>query len=168
MKKLGFLGICATAVLTVMGCASTSVEDLGRFTIISSKNINFSKLSEMTRSPEKVATQSFNAKGIFIKDNTLSEGYVMENALDSALEQIPGAVALVDAKVQYFHMKKFGKEQWGYKFEGTALIDDSAIGKVDFDNKDIFFISSASGEKITFLTEKEFDMFCNGVEFLDM
>lgn len=85
MKKLGFLGICATAVLTVMGCASTSVEDLGRFTIISSKNVNFSKLSEMTRSPEKVATQSFNAKGIFIKDNTLSKGYVMENALDSAL-----------------------------------------------------------------------------------
>lgn len=168
MKKLGFLGICAAAVFSVMGCASTSVEDLGRFTIISSKNVNFSKLGEMTRSPEKVATQSFNAKGVFIKDNTLSDGYVLENALDNALEQIPGAVALVDAKVQYFHSKKLGKEQWGYKFEGTALIDDSAIGKADFDNKDIFFISDASGENITFLTEKEFDMFCSDVKFLDM
>ena len=168
MKKLEFLGICAAAVFAIAGCSSTSVEDLGRFTIISSKNVDISRLGEMAKSSEKVATKSFNARGIFIKDNTLSEGYVLENALDSALEQIPGAVALVDAKVQYFHSKKLGREQWGYKFEGTALIDGAKVGEAGLENGDVFFICDGSGEKITFLTEKEFNMFCSGFEFSEL
>lgn len=168
MKKLWFLGSCFAAILAVAGCSSTSVEDLGRFTIISSKNVDISRLGEFAKSSEKVATKSFNAKGIFIKDSKLSDGYVLENALDSALEQIPGAVALVDAKVQYFHSKKVGREQWGYKFEGTALIDNSLAEKTDFDNNDIFFICDDSGEKVTFLTEKEFNMFCSGFEFSEL
>ena len=49
--------------------------------------------------------------------------------MDSALEQIPGAVAMVDAKVEYFHSKSFGKEQWGFKMEGTALVDPALVGE---------------------------------------
>lgn len=167
MKKLFLLSFCATAALGFFGCSSVNeVPDLGRFTIVSTKNVNFSKIGEMQRSPEKVATQSFNAKEMLIKANKLSDTYVLENALDSALEQIPGAVALTDAKIQYIHTKTFGKEQWGYKFEGTALIDNSVLGEAN--PSDIYFIYDEKSDKITFLDEKEFNTFCSKYEVSDL
>lgn len=86
MKK--FLGLASAALLAgfLIGCSSTNVEELGRFTIISSKNVDLARLGQMQRSSEKVETKKFNAKGAFIKDATLSENYQLENALDSALE----------------------------------------------------------------------------------
>lgn len=166
MKKiLGFV-VATLLVAGFIGCSSMQVEELGRFTIISSKNVDLSRLGQMQRSAEKVETKKFNAKGAFIKDVKLSENYQLENALDSALEQIPGAVAMVDAKVEYFYSKGFGKEQWGYKMEGTALIDTSLVGEntVMPENDTIYFISDESTGKVTLLSEDEYENFIAKIE----
>lgn len=91
---------------------------------------------------------------------TLSENYQLENALDSALEQIPGAVAMVDAKVEYFYYKGFGKQQWGYKFEGTALIVPSLAGtETALVQDDTVYFLSKGKDQVAFITEEEYRTF---------
>ena len=166
MKKILALASVALLAMGIIGCSSMQVEELGRFTIISSKNVDLSRLGQMQRSSQKVETQKFNAKGAFIKDAKLSENYQLENALDSALEQIPGAVALIDAKVEYFHSKSVGKEQWGYKMEGTALIDTSLVGEYTVmpENGTIYFVSDEASGKVTLLSETEYNNFLATLE----
>ncbi len=166
MKRILALASATLLAMGIIGCSSMQVEELGRFTIISSKNVDLSRLGQMQRSSGKVETQKFNAKGAFIKDVKLSENYQLENALDSALEQIPGAVAMIDAKVEYFHSKSFGKQQWGYKMEGTALIDSSLVGENEKlpDDGTIFFISDEASGKVTLLSESEYNEFLAKIE----
>ncbi|MCR4790247.1 MAG: hypothetical protein K5839_04135 [Treponemataceae bacterium] len=166
MKKIVILLAAALLASVFSGCASMETEELGRFTIISSKNVDLSRLGQMQRSSGKVATQKFNAKGAFIKDEKLSDNYQLENALDSALEQIPGAVAMVDAKVEYFHSKSFGKEQWGYKMEGTALVDPSLVGENSKmpENGTIYFVADGTNGKVTLLSEAEYEEFIAKIE----
>ena len=117
MKKILILATMAALAMGLVGCSSMDVEDLGRFTVISSKNVDISRLGEMQRSAEKAVTKNLNAKGLLIRNKKLDEEhYALENALDSALEQIPGAVALIDAKVQYVHKKSMGKKTVGILF----------------------------------------------------
>ena len=47
-RNAGFLVGLVAEVMVLVGCATTR-EDLGRFTIISSKNIDLSRLSEMRK-----------------------------------------------------------------------------------------------------------------------
>lgn len=166
MKKILALFASALIASAFVGCTSTSVEELDRFTIISSKNVDLSRLGQMQRSSDKVETQKFNAKGAFIKDVKLSDNYQLENSLDSALEQIPGAVAMIDAKVEYFHYKSFGKEQWGYKMEGTALIDTSLVGENTTmpEGDTIYFVSDEASGKVTLLSEAEYNDFLATIE----
>ncbi len=162
VSMIGMLILLVSVTVFISSCTTTKVEELGRFTIISSKNVDISRLGEMKRSSTKVETKRLNAKGIFIKNVTLSENYQLENALDSALEQIPGAVAMVDAKVEYFYYKGFGKTQWGYKFEGTALIDPSLISSdTALEQNDTIYFLSQGKNAITFITEEEYRRFFN-------
>ena len=158
MKKILILATMAALAMGLVGCSSMDVQELGRFTVISSKNVDISRLGEMQRSAERAVTKNLNAKGLLIKNKKLDEDhYALENALDSALEQIPGAVALIDAKVQYVHKKSMGKKQWGYYFEGTALIDSSTVGKNDTlsENDTICFISNEETGETTLISEEE-------------
>lgn len=167
MKK--FLCFAAAATLfaaTFIGCSSTQHDELGRFTIISSKNVDFSRIAQMQRSSEKIETKKLNAKGVLVKDQKISENYALENALDSALEQIPGAVAMIDAKVEYFNFKGLGRKKWGYKFEGTALIDPSLIGENTAipEDENIYFISNETTGKVTLLSEDDYNNLIASIE----
>lgn len=121
--------VFASAILslTMLVSCSTTKEELGRFSVVSSKNIDLSQLGSMKRSSEKIATTELNKK-VFFVSKKLSDSYVLENALDSALENIPGAVALVDAKLSYITKKRFFFfKKNGYVFEGTALVDQNLV-----------------------------------------
>ena len=159
MKKLKLILLSVLASLSFAAC--TSVEDLGRFTVISSKNVDLSRLGEMQKFAGKSETKKYNARFLFIRYSKISDNYILENALDSALETIPGAVALVDAKVQYYKKTGFlgitGK--WGYKFEGTALIDTDVVGEANLpsENETLFIIKDEASNEIAFVTESEFN-----------
>ncbi len=157
MKKNVFIGTLLLAILTLSSCVTTN-EDLGRFTVISSKNVDLSRLGDMQRFPERTETTKFNTKILFITKK-ISDSYVLENALDSALETIPGAVALVDAKVSYYTRKRLFSSKYGYRFEGTALVDSNSFGMINEiqGNDTLFILSSDDGKNIAFVTEQEFN-----------
>lgn len=116
MKKAHIAMLALAMGLAFTSCSS--VEDLGRFTIISSKNVDLSRLGEMKRSAETTRTKKLNAKFLFIRTKKISDTYIMENALDNALEKIPGAVAMVDAKLYDYQKKGFLgiTKKWGLCF----------------------------------------------------
>lgn len=162
VSMIGALILIIGAVALITGCTTTRIEELGRFTIISSKNVDISRLVEMRRSSNKVETKCLNTKGLFIKDVKLSKNYQLENALDSAFKQIPGAVTMIDAKIEYFYYKGFGKQQWGYKFERTALIDPSLLSSDTalYQNDTVYFLSQGK-DSIAFISEEEYRRFFN-------
>lgn len=123
MKKSILVTAAAAMVLSVfVGCATTET-DLGRFTIISSANVPLGDLENYEQGTTLVSTTDLNKKGTFVTEKELSESYVLENALDSAMKSQPGTVALVSAKLKYIVKKgAFGSLSYGYVFEGYPLV----------------------------------------------
>ena len=127
MKKFCLVALLVLIAATVLtSCTSEGQRTLGRFSIISSRNIELTKLAEMNRCLDKTATSERSVK-LLMSSKQLSDSYAMENALDDALAKIPGAIALLDAKLTYVFEKQFSKEVGGYVFEGYALIDPALI-----------------------------------------
>ncbi len=169
MKKscLAVLLVLITATV-LTSCTSQGERTLGRFSIVSSRNIELTKLPEMNRCLERTATEERSVK-LLMSTKQLSNSYAMENALDGALSKIPGAIALLDAKLTYVYEKQFSKEVGGYVFEGYALIDPALISEenlqsvpptipVTRDPHSSFFIPSDSDENVVVsVTEDEFN-----------
>ena len=56
-----------------------------------------------------------------------------------------------------FTKRVWAKKQWGYYFEGTALIDSSTVGKNDTlsENDTICFISNEETGETTLISQEE-------------
>ncbi|GMO50538.1 MAG: hypothetical protein Ta2G_08140 [Termitinemataceae bacterium] len=124
--KLGLMLVVLFALMTV-GCATR----LGAFTVISTKNIDWSRAGEFKRHNKKVEGKDMYHIIIFIPTKF---NVTIEDAVDNALGKVPGAIALVDAvlRVKSFYIYLlYG--QGGYYIEGTALIDPRLAAA---DNKD--------------------------------
>lgn len=169
MKNFCLAALVVLLTLTVLtGCTTQGERTLGRFSIVSSRNIELTKLAEMNRCLEKTATAERSVK-LLMSSKQLSDSYAMENALDDALSKIPGAIALLDAKLTYVFEKKITKEVGGYVFEGYALIDPALISDdnlpnvpptipVSRDPHSYFFIPSETNEnEFVSVSEKEFN-----------
>ena len=95
-RNAGFLAGLVAVVMVLVGCTST--EALGRFTLISSKNVELSRLGEMTKHAEsqKTGNKDLNLNIFwFIPARRVSQSYELENALDSVIEKIPGGELLL-------------------------------------------------------------------------
>jgi hypothetical protein len=121
MKKKSFfvamlaMGLAFGLVLT--GCATR----LGTFTVISTKTIDWSRASEFTRRNQWVDGQDICHIIIFFPTKF---NVTVEDAVDNALEKVPGAVALIDAvlRSKYFYIPYiYGRS--GFYIEGTVLVD---------------------------------------------
>lgn len=173
-RKMGLLAGLAVVVMVLVGCATTR-EDLGRFSIISSKNIDLSRFHEMkkaTHNPllgdtreriSQTSNKQLNAKFLFISYRKVSENYQLENALDNVLHGVPGGIALVDAKLAYITKRRFTNKYWGYIFEGTVLVDPQITGanqakleELAPDGK-LYGINSGDNGEITFVDEATFN-----------
>ena len=173
-RKMGLLAGLVAVVMMLVGCATTR-EDLGRFTIISSKNIDLSRLSEMrkaTHNPllgdtreriSQTSNKQLNAKFMFWNYRKVSENYQLENALDNVINGIPGGVALVDAKLAHITKKRFTNRYWGYIFEGTVLVDPQITGEDQAKLEELapdgklYGINSGDNGEITFVDEATFN-----------
>jgi hypothetical protein len=117
MKKNMVFGFFVLVIgLSLSGCATR----LGAFTVVSTKNIDWSRAAEYTRSNQRVDGEDMLYLIILIP----TKGSItIEDAVDKALEKVPGAVALVDAVIRhkYFNMILFAAS--GYVVEGSVLID---------------------------------------------
>jgi hypothetical protein len=94
MKKnvflMAMLGVVLAFGLVLTGCATR----LGAFTVISTKSIDWSRVSEFKRSTQKVEGRDMYHIIIFIPTKF---NITIETAVDNALEQVPGGIALIDA-----------------------------------------------------------------------
>lgn len=114
-SKIGVVSM-AFFVVALSGCVS--VNRIGDFTIISSKNIDLSRGAAFKRGTARV-------KG---EDMISTMGFVpitpnMKTAIDRAIEKTPGTVALLDGVIS----QKTTPWKVGYMVEGTPLIDPALL-----------------------------------------
>jgi hypothetical protein len=103
-----------SALLT--GCATRLVD----FTVISSKNIEWSRANEYQRASQRVEGVDMVHWIIFIPTGVPNA----KEALDRAIESVPGAVALLDGVITgKFWWIPYIYGQQSYVVEGTPLID---------------------------------------------
>lgn len=111
--------LCAGALLAA-GCSQRMID----FTIISSKNVDLSNAARFTRGTQRVEGKDTAYIIVFIPTGMPN----VKEAVDRAIEKVPGAVALVDGVVMfnYGNVVLFG---WNaYVVEGTPLIDPTLLG----------------------------------------
>jgi len=114
VKKMFKPLVMLTCVLCLAGCTTRLVD----FTMISTKNIDLSHAAGFERGKSRISGEDKVMIIIFIPTGVPN----IKEAIDQALESVPGAVALMDGVVtsEYFWIL-FG--QSGYVVEGTPLID---------------------------------------------
>lgn len=110
-KSALFVGFLAAQMT---GC----VQRIGDFTLLSSKNVDLSRLATATKSPNRVTGE--DAKEIIIVIPTGVPN--VKEAIDRAIESEPGCVALSDATIKYssFYIPYiFGRS--AFTVEGTPV-----------------------------------------------
>lgn len=102
------------------------------FTMISSKNVELSKMGQYARSPSRVGGQDESVIIVIIPVKIANP----KMAVDRAIESIPGCVALVDGVMTSTTVMLpplFGVVT--YEVEGTCLIDKELNRKILFGTK---------------------------------
>lgn len=123
MKKCLFLFLI---VPFLTGCSHRIMD----FTIVSTKNVELSKFSTYQRGKTRV--EGIDKKPIII---IIPTGYPSgEEAIDNAIESVPGAVALLDGVLtySYFYIPYIYGE-YVFAVEGTPLIDPALAAKSSLD-----------------------------------
>jgi len=147
MNKAIFL-LSVLFVIVFTGCTTR----LGDFTILSTRNIEFSKFPTYVRGRERVKGEDI-AHIIVMIPTKMS--ITIEDAVDQALDSVPGAVALVDAVIRAKQIYVILYGQVGYIVEGTALIDPEYATADSFEPRVVYF--NEDGEMISEkLTMEEF------------
>lgn len=97
--------VLITSILMFAGCATR----IGDFTIISSKNINYSNFDEFEVNRSRSTGEDIKFFGY----------PSMEEAVDRAIESVNGGVAITDATVEmvYYFFSQ------GYRVEGNVVVD---------------------------------------------
>jgi len=152
-NKKFWLGILALALVfgfSATGCGTR----LGAFTVISTKNIDWSRASQFTRSHQRVEGKDTYHIIIFIPTKSIK----IEDAVDNALQKIPGSVALVDAVLRsksFYIPYIYGNG--GYYIEGTILIDPKfALVDADSTNYLVFYTEDGKDFKKITVSEAEY------------
>lgn len=106
----------ACGMLVCAGCT----QRLTDFTMISTKNVDLSRVSEFKRGPARVQGRDTVLVILFIPTKFQIN---LKEAIDRAIQSVPGCVALVDG-VLYHESGWFVVGGWGsFVIEGTPLID---------------------------------------------
>jgi hypothetical protein len=124
-NKRNWLGILVMVLvfgMTVLGCA-TRILDL---TIASTQNLDLSRVGEFQRTAREVKGTSTKLTRILIFDVNFGE-IDMKQAIDGSLKKIPGAVAIVNFRLdkRSLNFLLFSLEQ--FVVTGNALVDPKVI-----------------------------------------
>ncbi|MGZ8942802.1 MAG: hypothetical protein ACXW00_08555 [Methylobacter sp.] len=113
IKKI-VIPFCLLTALS--GCSQRMVD----FTVISSKNMDLSHGADFKRSPTRIKGEDRKHIIIFIPTGIPNA----KEAMDNAIESVPGAVGLVDGVItQYSWYIPYIYGQTWIEVEGTPLID---------------------------------------------
>ncbi|MFH1673322.1 MAG: hypothetical protein ABIF87_07855 [Pseudomonadota bacterium] len=143
--------LCLSLVFVSLGCT----QRLTDFTVISSKNVDLSRAAEFKRGSARVEGRDTTYIIIFFPTGIPN----LKEAIDRAIEDVPGAVALVDGVVTFEHWYIpliFGQQS--YVVEGLPLIDRSLLSGQELPSNYIvsYYDESNNEQKVIYLTETEF------------
>lgn len=136
MKKTLSLILFSITVLLVSSC-TTRLTD---YTLISTKNIDISQLGNSKIDKNRVIGE--DKVHIILGIPTQSQILIQE-AIDKAIESVPGGVALTDGVISYSGFWAVIYGQFSFIVEGNVLIDPEyskskvvpKFGMVDFDEE---------------------------------
>lgn len=150
MKKIFAASIIASSV-AFSGCTTRLVD----FTVISSKNIDLSRGAEFTRHMSRVEGEDLVHIIIFIPTGVPNA----KEALDRAIESVPGAVALLDGVItqEFFYIPWiYGQQK--FVVEGTPLIDPKLRRAENINKYNVVKIDKKGDvESIKSVTKQEFE-----------
>lgn len=138
MKVGRVLLIAGLAFLVLFtGCSQRVID----FTIISSKNVDLTNAASFKRGPARVEGKDSKPIIFFIPLGTPNT----KEAVDRAIESVPGAVALTDGVITYkYFVFIFG--QMSYLVEGTPLIDPALAANTTDTGPRVSVIDPATGQ----------------------
>jgi hypothetical protein len=114
------VAVLLSAVI-LAGCTTRLVD----FTVISTKNIEWNRANEYRRLSDRVEGEDLVHWIIIIPTGVPS----LEEAVDEAIESVPGAVALLDGVLlSKFWWIPYVYGQQSYIVEGTPLVDPQLAG----------------------------------------
>lgn len=160
-RMIRLLGVLS--VLTLFACSQRLID----FTIISSKNVDLSKAAEFTRGRERVEGKDTKYIIIFIPTGIPN----MKEAVDRAIEKVPGAVALVDGvltAVNWYVPFIVGASS--YVVEGLPLIDKSLISGEELRSNYMlsYYDCSRKEQRLVYLTKAEYLNVKNAIQKKDV
>lgn len=120
-RQVSILLLVICAVLTGPGCTRRIID----FTVISTKNVDLSRMGEYYRYDRRVSGKHSCATCF---GGTLFGEPDMKTAMDRAIQRVPNAVALVDGVVyerNWSFLDLFGGKS--IIVEGTPLIDTKTV-----------------------------------------
>ena len=115
--------VCLLAAIAILFAGCT--QRLAQLTVVSTKNMEWNRTNEYVRSNQAIVGKDISHMIIFIPTKFQ---VTIDEAIKNALEQIPGAVAMVDATLKYRFIYALVYAQSGYIIEGTVLIDPKLAG----------------------------------------
>jgi len=155
-KKIRKQVLLIGAFFLIMSLSGSCVARLGTFTVLSTKNIDWSRANEYIRNSLNRRTGRDIAHIIIFIPTQWQP--TIEDAVDKAIEQVTGGVALVDAVVGFrsWYIPFYGQD--GFTVEGTVLVDPILTNndeQANYDNTTYYYAHVVKGEIKTEIVTKE-------------
>lgn len=140
MRKIVVALIAVSMILGLISCTMRLTD----FTVLSTKNIDFTHSANFERGKSRVEGEDVAHILLFIPIGVPN----MKEAVDRAIESVPGAVALVDGVLSARGFWIFLYGQNVYIIEGTPLIDKTLVTS-SLESNYIISRSDSSGNVIS-------------------
>ncbi|OCL84083.1 MULTISPECIES: hypothetical protein [Arcobacteraceae] len=151
LKTFKVLFLSLITITFITGCTQRVTD----FTVISTKNVDLNSKS-LKRASERVRGEDPAYMIIIFPTGTTH----LKQAIDNAIEKVPGAVALADGVVSFtsFYIPLiFGKTT--YVVEGTPLIDQNLVSSLPSN----YIISTYNNElkdfETKYVSKEEFELY---------
>lgn len=116
MKKFILSLIIISMVFMFASCTTRLID----YTLISSKNIDLTRLSTFEKGKSRIEGEDRLYVILFIPT---AQQVTVKEAMDAAIESVPGAVALVDGVVYFENWSMLLLGSTAFIIEGSPLID---------------------------------------------
>jgi copper chaperone CopZ len=151
------ISLWITAVVLLFGMSFVCcTANLGTFTLVSTRNIDWSRASEFTRSNQRVSGEDVRKIIVIIPTKA---NITIQEAVDNALQKVPGAVAMVDVvlKLQNYYIPYIYGRAAVY-VEGSVLVDTklASLHNGDSSRHFVFYTEDGKDFKKRAVSEAEY------------
>jgi len=154
-KKIFGMFLVLALGIVFSGCVN---KRLGNFTVISTKNIDWNRAAELK--PDNRRTSADDSYHVIVIIPT-KKRITVQDAVDRAIEHVPGGIALTDVVVRRksFWLLLYGKSR--YIVEGVVLVDPRFAMTGETPGSKYLVVYSPDGEGFIRkeVTEEEFKKF---------